>query len=146
MADTLKGKLDVLIADVAIVKTQGASPDVSADIVPTGAAITIPAGYHDGSKHVTADADLVTGNVKAGVNIYGTAGKAEVVDTTEAAQPIAVGTIISGKVGFVNGVKITGNNANVVDTTEAGDAAVAGNIANGKIAFVNGVKITGTAI
>lgn len=102
MALTIKGKLDQLL-------TQGLTSDVSANITPDGTAITIPQGYHDGAHVVVADADLVTGNIKAGVTIYGVAGKTEVIDTTEAVETAATAADIAlGKVAFVNGVKITG--------------------------------------
>jgi hypothetical protein len=51
---------------------------------------------------------IVTGNIKAGITILGVAGKTEVVDTTEAAQPAGEADIANGKVAFVNGVKVTG--------------------------------------
>lgn len=99
--EAISNKIDQALA-------QGAAADVSADITPTGEAIVIPEGYHDGAHYVTADANLVTGNIKAGVTVYGVAGKTEVVDTTEVANAAAEGDIANGKVAFVNGVKITG--------------------------------------
>lgn len=48
---------------------------VSSSLNP-GGSYTIPAGYHNGSGKVTAntDGDLVAGNIKSGVNIFGVTG------------------------------------------------------------------------
>lgn len=68
---------------------------------------TISAGqYLSGAQTIEGDADLVSANIKSGANIFGVAGKASVVDTADA-NAIA-SDIISGKIGYVNGVKITG--------------------------------------
>ena len=75
---------------------------------PTTAAQTIAAGYYDGSGSVSGDTDLVTGNIKSGVNIFGVSGKTEVVDTTEATSPAAAADILSGKKAYVNGAAVTG--------------------------------------
>lgn len=140
---------DVLDSHVCFVngaKVLGSMEDVSADIIPTGAAIVIPAGFHDGTKHVTADTDLVTGNIIAGVTIYGVTGKTEVIDTFEDLAAATAADLVNTKVAFVNGAKITGANANLVDTTDAVDPAAVGDVALGKVFFVNGVKYVGTSI
>jgi hypothetical protein len=69
---------------------------------------TVDAGYYEATTLHAVDAELATANIKAGVTIFGIAGKAEVVDTTEAGSPAAAGDIASGKIAFVNGAKITG--------------------------------------
>ena len=69
---------------------------------------TVAEGFYAATTLDTVDADLATGNIKSGVTIFGIAGKAEVVDTTEAGNPAAAGDIASGKIAFVNGAKITG--------------------------------------
>lgn len=56
---------------------------------------------------IIKDADKVSGNIRAGVNIDGVAGKTEVIDTTTAVGA-AVGDIASGKEAFVNGAKRVG--------------------------------------
>lgn len=103
-------------------KLTGTMPNNAGDVASVSAHMdagtvlhVVPAaGYTDGSDDATTvdlttvDADLVTGNIKSGVTILGVAGKTEVVDTTEAGSPAAEGDIASGKVAFVNGVKITG--------------------------------------
>jgi hypothetical protein len=80
---------------------------------------TIAAGYHDGSGTVAGDANLVTGNIKSGVTLFGVSGKTEVVDTTEATSPTTAANLLSGKKAFVNGVAVTGTvpaGANVTGT------------------------------
>lgn len=61
-----------------------------------------------------ADADFVAENIKNGVDIYGVTGTYD----AEVAAPIAAGTVLATKVGFVNGAKITGTMPN-----NAGDVA-----------------------
>jgi hypothetical protein len=70
--------------------------------------LTVAEGYYAATTLDTVDADLAAGNIKAGVTIFGIAGKAEVVDTTEVANPAGAADIASGKVAFVNGLKVTG--------------------------------------
>ncbi len=68
---------------------------------------TISAGqYLSGAQTISGDADLVTGNIKSGANIFGVAGKASVVDTSDANA--VAGNMLSGKTAYVNGSKITG--------------------------------------
>lgn len=69
---------------------------------------TIPAGYTSGGT-VAGDADLVTGNIKSGANIFGVAGKTEIVDTTEASVPASASNILDGKKAYVNGSLVTGS-------------------------------------
>ena len=64
-------------------------------------------GYYSGGT-LSGDADLITGNIKSGVNIFGVTGKTAVVDTTEVSSPITSSTVLSGKKGYVNGSLITG--------------------------------------
>ncbi|RJQ33185.1 MAG: hypothetical protein C4562_01060, partial [Actinobacteria bacterium] len=78
-------------------------------ITPGTAIITIPAGIYNTDGGVAGDPDLVSANIKAGANIFGVAGKTEVVDTTEGVAPAAVANILSGKKAFVNGALVTGN-------------------------------------
>jgi hypothetical protein len=103
-------------------------------------------GFHDGTKHVTADADLVTGNIKAGITIYGVAGNVNVIDTFEDIGAATAAQVVLNQVAFVNGAKVTGNNANLIDTTDAVDPVVASDIPLGKVCFVNGEKIVGTSV
>ena len=87
----------------------GTMPNRGAVIITPGTADqVIPAGYHNGAGKVVGDPDLVSANIKAGANIFGVAGKTEVVDTTETTAPASAGDILAGKVAFVNGQKQTG--------------------------------------
>ena len=76
------------------------------NITPSTSDQTIQAGYHNGSGKVAGDADLVTGNIKSGANIFGVAGKTQVVDTTSG--DAGAGQILAGKKAWVDGVEITG--------------------------------------
>lgn len=69
---------------------------------------TVDAGYYAATTLSTVDADLATANIKAGVTIFGVAGKTEVVDTTEGAGGAAAANITTGKFAWVNGVRIEG--------------------------------------
>jgi hypothetical protein len=76
----------------------------------------IPDGLYSGSRTATAnDANLVSGNIKGGVTIFGVAGDPNVVTTGD---------------------------PNVVNTSSG--TAVAGDILVGKKAWVTGVEVTGT--
>lgn len=141
-------------------------------ITPSTTNQTIAAGYHNGSGTVAGEANLVTGNIKNGVTLFGVSGKTEVVDTTEATSPATAASLLSGKKAFVNGVAVTGTvpaGANVTGaagnlvmtipdglysgskTTTANDAdLVASNIKNGIDLFgvlgtYNPLIATGTA-
>ena len=70
----------------------------------------IQQGYHNGSGYVEGDADLATGNIRAGVNIFGVAGKTEVVDTTTGTGA-AAGDVLASKTAYVNGAEVTGTMA-----------------------------------
>ena len=69
---------------------------------------TVTAGYYAATTLHAVDADLATGNIRAGVTIFGITGKTEVVDTTEAAAGAVAADIALGKKAWVNGVEITG--------------------------------------
>ena len=59
-----------------------------------------------GIQTIAGSASLVTGNIRAGVSIFGVAGKSSVVETASAT--ILAADILSGKTGFANGALITG--------------------------------------
>ena len=73
---------------------------------PSSAAVA--AGYYAATNLTTVDADLATANIKAGINIFGIAGKSEVVDTSESANPATATQILAGKKAFVNGAAVVG--------------------------------------
>ncbi|BCK01399.1 hypothetical protein [Anaerocolumna chitinilytica] len=69
---------------------------------------TIAAGqYLSGAQTVKGDANLVTGNIKSGVSIFGVAGNVNVVDTS--AGDAVANDILSGKKAYVDGALVTGN-------------------------------------
>ena len=85
----------------------GAMPDRGAvSITPGTTAQTIVEGYHDGSGTVEGDADLASGNIKSGVEIFGVDGDSNVVDTSSG--DAIEGDIAAGKKAWVDGTEITG--------------------------------------
>lgn len=96
--------------------------DVSGTISTKTGTVAVPAGYTTGGTVAiasTEQAKIVSGNIKSGVTILGVAGKKEVIDTTEATSAASANHILTGKVAFVNGVKITGKIATVVPSKTA---------------------------
>jgi len=89
---------------------------------------TVEAGYYEATTLSAVDTDLDSDNIKAGITIFGKAGKTEVVDTTEAVNPITAGVVLDGKIGFVNGDKITGTLALTGD-------AIEGDVLSGKLFY-----------
>jgi hypothetical protein len=109
------GAADALVTDVKDPKTffsvTGAIKTGTMQTVALDPALgTYLAGYHAGNAGglVAVEAQLVTGNIRAGINIFGVDGKAEVVDTTEGADAADNTMIALGKKAWVNGVEITG--------------------------------------
>lgn len=86
----------------------------------------VPAlGYTDGSDDsvIITDAEFITGNIRAGKNIFGLDGKTEVVDTTSG--DAVAENLENGKKAWVKGVEITGNHvdftADYIDLIEGDD-------------------------
>lgn len=69
--------------------------------------ISIPDAYYSGRTATASDTNLLTGNIKSGVTIFGVAGSSKVLDTS--AGTAATSDIVSGKIAFVNGSQITGS-------------------------------------
>jgi hypothetical protein len=90
----------------------------------------IPNGIYTGRTATAADTNLVTGNVRAGVNIFGVAGKTEVVDTTLGATAAVAGNLATGKQAFVNGSIVSGSAAAGANVT-GGNALLTFAIPNG---------------
>ena len=89
---------------------------------PTTTNQTINAGqYLKGAQTIKGDANLVSANIKAGVSIFGVAGKTSVVDTADANATAA--NILSGKTAYVNGTKITGTVSTKGSITASGTGA-----------------------
>jgi len=84
---------------------------VSAGANVTGAngvlSIPLPDGFYTGGKTVTAtDTNLITGNIRSGVSIFGVAGNSNVVNT---GTGTAVATeIMTGKKAWIAGTEVTG--------------------------------------
>jgi hypothetical protein len=96
-------------------------------LTPTTTQQTIAEGYHDGSGYVAGDVDLVTGNIRSGVTIFGVSGDPNVVDTSSG--DAAAGDILSGKKAWVGGSEVTGTlpNTRVPKTGQTGCWDVDGN-------------------
>ena len=97
-------------------------------------------GFYEGI-NIPGDTELLPENIKSGIEIYGTTGTLEVLDTSDATATAA--DIREGETAYVNGEKITGT---LVPTgTDTSDAnATSSDILLNKTAYVNGEKITGT--
>jgi hypothetical protein len=70
---------------------------------------TVAAGLYEATTLRAVDADLATANIKSGITIFGIAGKAEVVDTTIAADFVIAGRMKTGDKAYTNGSLITGD-------------------------------------
>ncbi len=158
VADTTSGDAspaDLLAGRKAWVDGAEITGSVSAGGNVTGidgaATSTIPdALYRDGRTVTAGDTDLVTGNVRAGIDLFGVSGKTEVADTTSG--DAAAGHIMTGRVAWVDGTAITGiiQNLTISDTTTVVNAgyymattlpAVDADLASGNIR--DGVDIFG---
>jgi hypothetical protein len=79
----------------------------AATYTPGTTAQTIVAGqYLSGNQTIAGDADLISTNIKSGVNIFGVAGNTNVVDTS--AGDATAAQILSGKKAYVDGALVTG--------------------------------------
>ena len=75
-------------------------------ITPGATSQTITLGYHDGTGSVLGDADLVSGNIRSGISLFGIDGNSNVVNTTSGNALAA--DILTGKTAWVDGSEITG--------------------------------------
>lgn len=91
--------------------TKQLSTQAAQTITPGTTDKTIASGkYLTGKQTVKGDANLVAGNIKSGVSIFGVSGSYEGsggIDTSDATA--GAGDILSGKTAYVNGGKITGS-------------------------------------
>jgi len=83
-------------------------------ITPGTSTTTITQGYHDGAGYCEGDADLVSGNIKSGANIFGINGDGNVVDTSSG--DATASDIVSNKIAWVDGAEITGSFASSTAT------------------------------
>lgn len=108
---------------------------------------TIAAGkYIAGTQTILGDSDLVAGNIKSGVTIFGVTGSyagGTASLQTKSVTPTKSNQTITPDSGYdgLSSVTVNAIPSQYITTTDAN--AVADNILNGKTAYVNGVKITG---
>jgi hypothetical protein len=76
----------------------------------SSASTTVTAGYYAATTLTAVEANLVSGNIKAGTSIFGVGGDSNVVDTSSG--DAVLGEILSGKKAFVGGSLVTGSMAN----------------------------------
>lgn len=111
--------------------------------------IAVSSGYYTGGNiTVKGDNNLVAGNIKNGVSIFGVSGTLEqgsdpvlqnkTVTPTKSQQSVAADSGYDG----LNTVTVNAIPSEYVTTTDA--TASAGDLLSGKTAYVNGNKITGT--
>lgn len=88
--------------------TASVATKAAATITPGTTNQTIASGtYLTGTQTISGDADLVAGNIKSGVQIFGVTGSYSGLDTSDATA--AAADIVSGETAYVNGSKITGS-------------------------------------
>ena len=76
-------------------------------IVPTTSDKTIAAKqYLKGAQTIKGDSNLIEGNIKSGVSIFGVTGNYNGLNTADANA--VEGDLLAGKTAYVNGKKITG--------------------------------------
>ncbi|MBF4693892.1 hypothetical protein [Fusibacter ferrireducens] len=99
----------------------------AATYTPTASNQTIPAGqYLSGTQTILGDADLVSANIKAGKNIFGVAGNANVVDTS--AGDATAAQILNGRNAYVKGGKVIGTMPNHSATPHTTGSMVAAGV------------------
>jgi hypothetical protein len=103
----------------------------------------IPNGIYSGRTATASDTNLVTGNIRAGTNIFGVAGKTEVVDTTTAIGAVAA-DVLSGKQAYVNGAVVNGSaaaGANVIAANGLLSFAIPNGIYSGRTATASDTNL-----
>jgi len=69
---------------------------------------TVLAGYYAATTLVVVDSDLATGNVRAGVSIFGVNGNTNVVNTSTG-TPATAPDLLAGKTAYANGNHVSGS-------------------------------------
>ena len=93
--------------NATVTLTANVTTKSAATITPGTTDQTIASGtYLTGTQTISGDADLVSGNIRAGVNIFGVAGNSAVVNTSDATATAA--DILEDETAYINGNKITG--------------------------------------
>jgi len=115
---TLTEIYDALVAKIALIDPakiltgetyfgkSGTMANNGAFALTAGAADqAVTAGYYSGGT-LAGDTDLISNNIKSGVNIFGIDGDSNVVDTSSG--DAVAGDILVGKIAWVDGAEITG--------------------------------------
>ena len=106
-ADVLTGKTFWGLQSGTWGPRTGAMPNRGAVTYTPGVATqAVAAGYHDGSGKVQGDANLVSGNIKAGTTIFGVTGDSNVVNTSSGNA--TAGEILLNRKAWAGGQQITG--------------------------------------
>jgi hypothetical protein len=126
VGDVLSGKT---FSNSTSVGLTGTMPDNGAVVLtPSTADQPIAAGYHNGAGYCAGDGDLTSGNIHSGVNLFGVAGDANVVNTSSGDAVAA--ELLSGKKAWVDGSEVTGtmadNGAQTITPSTSNQAITAG--------------------
>lgn len=118
---------------VNISLTASVTTKAAATITPSTSNQTIASGtYLTGTQTIAGDVDLVAGNIKSGVNIFGVTGTYSGLDTSDATA--SASDINSGTTAYVKGQKIIGEQ--VINRYYTGSSAPASSLGrNGDIYF-----------
>lgn len=108
---------------IAGVKTTGTMPDSTQSFTPGTADQAIPLGFHNGTGIVAGDADLVPGNIRSGVSIFGVVGATDIANTGDA--NLDANFLVVGYSGYDSGVLINGALPNATQNFSPGAADVA---------------------
>lgn len=88
--------------------TASVTTKAAATITPGTSDQTISSGtYLTGTQTISGDADLVAGNIKSGVQIFGVTGSYSGLDTSDATASAT--DIVDGKTAYVDGRKVEGS-------------------------------------
>jgi hypothetical protein len=121
-------------------KTGTMTNNVAVTYTPTTTNQTVAEGYHNGSGVVSGDTDLVTTNIRSGINIFGVAGDSNVVNTSSG--DAGSGDILNGKKAWIDGSEVTGSLT--CPPAPTGNAIV-GDVLSGKtFSNLGGTGLTGT--
>ncbi len=118
---------------VNISLTASVTTKAAATITPSTSNQTIASGtYLIGTQTIAGDADLVAGNIKSGVSIFGVTGTYSHLNTNDGAA--SASDINIGKIAYVNGEEIVGEQ--VINRYYTGSSAPASSLgSNGDIYF-----------
>jgi len=93
-------------------------------VTPSASTQTLPSGYYS-MLRIYGDSDLVSDNIKNGVNIFGVTGTYQGIDTSDA-DAVAI-NIRKDKTAYVNGSKITGTLPVIVYPVDPSDTSTTHN-------------------